>query len=302
MKKKITIALLATAALSAGCTTDEPDDDVLDMRYQMHFGTSQGSTVKPDSQEQTYTIRFSTQHGTAPDNISVKSGSTITLPAQPALSSEEDAAYHFDGGFYNGQQLTGSHRPTSDETIEAQWSDQFCTLSIPSTSFLYDKVFIDGSERLYYLDGSIIINDNANSSYMEGEFNTISGRALLTGTYAGENTEWLCQFYIDNHNRFFMQIMPDIHTFYKSEPGLVGKWTRTDEDGNSWYTTITDGKFTNQYGMITYEFQDEYFSNNVYDGEKFYTYTFIYDLGLSSKKSKTTTLKNTKTTNQSQTK
>ena len=320
MKKQITTALLAaTAVFMASCTVEEPDDEVLAWRYQTHFGeeptpgTNATPSREPEQTTSEYAISFTTKLGSTPASLTVKRGDYFTIPTAPAVTDEQQAAYYFDGWYYGDKKISGDHYPTSNMTLVAKWKDQACTLSIPSWDYLRNKSFFDNTEELFFEElvkspqNTIIMNvsiqDKSDNSELHGTYDSSTGRTTLTGTYGGTETTWICQFYIDNYDRLFMQLDPDNRTFSKTEEGLVGKWTREDSEGEKWYTIITENKFTNYYGFVEYEFVEKgsTVSNNLYDGAHLYQDAYYYSSTPTiSKKAAITNNKKTNTQNQSE--
>ncbi|MBO5690367.1 MAG: InlB B-repeat-containing protein [Spirochaetaceae bacterium] len=89
-----------------------------------------------------YTVKFETEHGTAPDSITVESGTKLTTEQLQALPDTEDNIFE---GWYDGktQAKGGEYTVTKDVTLVARWRNRDTVASVtfdpPSTKFYYGK-------------------------------------------------------------------------------------------------------------------------------------------------------------------
>lgn len=89
-----------------------------------------------------YTVKFDTEHGTAPDSITVESGTKLTAEQLKALPETVDNIFE---GWYDGetQAKGGEYTVTKDVTLVARWRNRDTVASVDfapsSTTFYYGK-------------------------------------------------------------------------------------------------------------------------------------------------------------------
>ncbi|MBR6565179.1 MAG: InlB B-repeat-containing protein [Spirochaetaceae bacterium] len=89
-----------------------------------------------------YTVKFETEHGTAPDSITVESGTKLTAEQLKALPATDDNIFE---GWYDGetQAKGGEYTVTKDVTLVARWRNRDIVDSVAfdplSTKFYYGE-------------------------------------------------------------------------------------------------------------------------------------------------------------------
>ena len=135
MKKLVLVGLvlLASVVVLAGCDTPlEPESTTVNEQA----GGSENDSV-PEVPK--YTVKFETEHRTAPASITVESGTKLTTEQLKALPDTEDNIFE---GWYDGetQAKGGEYTVTKDVTLVARWRNRDTVASVtfsPSDAKFY---------------------------------------------------------------------------------------------------------------------------------------------------------------------
>ena len=142
MKKLVLVGLvlLASVMVLAGCDTNAGDSSSgADAPTQQPTGDGSGKTETPK-----FTVTFETDHGTAPKDLVVESGTKLTAEQLPSLADTDD--YIFEGWQVKGTTtlVQAGFEVTKDVTLVAKWRDRDTTSSVSfdppdGTKFFYDE-------------------------------------------------------------------------------------------------------------------------------------------------------------------
>ena len=142
MKKLVLVGLvlLASVMVLAGCDTNAGDSSSgADAPTQQPTGDGSGKTETPK-----FTVTFETDHGTAPKDLVVESGTKLTAEQLPSLADTDD--YIFEGWQVKGTTtlVQAGFEVTKDVTLVAKWRDRDTTGSVSfdppdGTKFFYDE-------------------------------------------------------------------------------------------------------------------------------------------------------------------
>ncbi|MBR4440860.1 MAG: InlB B-repeat-containing protein [Bacteroidales bacterium] len=288
MKKSLYCIVLSAIVCVLGCSPEEPTPEVLNWRYQQHFG--EDGQPKTDDHYDTPTVTectvyYKSEYGTCPTSVKVKYGQALSSAQLPVIELSDEvanAAYYFDGWYIGDNKVDASYKVKQNVTLTAKWRDRYCTLTFPQISDLKGKTFWRGSEKIefasYPTSGSSIIavffgDDNET---MSGYYSPSSGSITFKGGYS-DYEDWYSHVFLDDRGRFFLQVDSNRRgKMTKSTEGLVGKWTFTDSFGDVWYTVIPNN-CTNSYGYVRFVFEE----NNedvsaLYDGTCLYVNSYLF--------------------------
>lgn len=230
-----------------------------------------------------YNVTFTTEYGTASQgSILVAKGEYIFDLSAPVLTDEETKKYYFDGWYLGSQKITGKYYPTKHIDLTAKFKDQYCTLTKKKADELagktYKRTLTNGYEQLTFgkynstKKGVEVTFSNTNEKKsMSGFFYKSSDYVAMSGDY-NDNGTWDFYFYIDNRNRFWVQI--DLNVYNKTTEGLYGKWT---SDNGKYYRTVYENKDStnNTYGYIWYSYNGKKWGA-LYTGEVLYSNVYQY--------------------------
>lgn len=99
------------------------------MALAIVFGSASCEMSIGSSEPAFYTVSYETEHGTAPERISVEEGTVLTADQLPSLTAE---GYTF-GGWYDGEsKVEAGYKVTKDVTLTAKWTANTYTVTLNS--------------------------------------------------------------------------------------------------------------------------------------------------------------------------
>ena len=124
------ILIILSCANDAGDTPNELTKDISDN--------------KTSAESQTYTIRYSSELGTVPETITVKTNSILTDEQLPILEAED----HEFSGWFDGNEkvIAGSYKVTKDVLLEGKWDIKIVTFNTDGGSEVVSQIIKIGTK------------------------------------------------------------------------------------------------------------------------------------------------------------